>query len=596
LGISREFVDLRVLTMARVKVAKNAGFCMGVRRAVDMALGSTRKKTGPIYTYGPLIHNPQVLEILEGKGVKPLQEKDISQEGCAGKNGGTLIIRAHGISPQERKKIKESGIRILNATCPHVGNVQGIINRHAKNHYSIVIAGEKDHAEVQGLLGYAQGRGFVIRDLEELAGLPPMEKVCLVAQTTQDEKRFQALAAALLKKYPGAKVFNTICDSTHRRQEEVLALAKKVEAMVVVGGKGSGNTRRLVGISEAAGIPTYHVETEKDLDLQSLSRYSVVGVTAGASTPNWLILRVVDRLHDLGGRRGPASWLKALSRLMAISYLLLAFGAGCLTYTSILLQGLPFNLSSVFIAGMYVFSMHVLNRMTDKASENFNQPGRTDFYERYGQWMIATGIASAGVALLLAWFQGIHPFLLLLAISALGMIYNLRILPGRPRSAFHYEKIKDIPGSKTLLVALAWGVVTSLLPPLAQEGRFLSATPVAFLYSSILVFVRSTLYDFKDIQGDLMVGKETIPIVLGKRKTESLVVFLLIFLGAVLTAAGPLGWTTSLAPFLLFSLVYAVFYYFLYRKKVTGWGFLFEWNVDGSFVFAGLLGFLWSIL
>jgi len=581
--------------MARVKIAKNAGFCMGVRRAVDMALVSTRKKSGPIYTYGPLIHNPQVLEILEGKGVKPMQGEDVNQGNRPSKDGGTLIIRAHGISPQERREIKEFGIKVLNATCPHVGKVQGIINRHAKDHYSIIIAGEKDHAEVKGLLGYAQGRGYVIHTLEELACLPPLGKVCFVAQTTQDETRFQALAEAIQKKYPGAKIFNTICDSTHRRQEEVLALAKKVEAMVVVGGKGSGNTRRLAGISEAAGIPTYHVETEKDLDLQVLSRYSVIGVTAGASTPNWLILRVVDRLHDLGGRVEPASFLKALGRLVAISYLLLAFGAGCLTYTSILLQGLRFNLSWIFIAALYVFSMHVLNRLTDKASENFNQPGRTDFYERYGKGMITMGIASAGVALILAWFQGILPFLLLLAISALGMIYNLRLLPGRPRSAFHYEKIKDIPGSKTLLVALAWGVVTSLLPPLAQEGRFLPATPVAFLFTSILVFVRSTLYDFKDIQGDLMVGKETIPIVLGKRKTEGLVVLLLIFLGALLTVAEPLGWATSLASFLLISLGYVVSYYYLYRQKVTWWGFLFEWVVDGSFIFAGLLGLLWSL-
>jgi (E)-4-hydroxy-3-methyl-but-2-enyl pyrophosphate reductase len=581
--------------MARVKIAKNAGFCMGVRRAVDMALVSTRKKSGPIYTYGPLIHNPQVLEILEGKGVKPMPGEEVNQGDRSSRDGGTLIIRAHGISPQERRKIKESGIKVLNATCPHVGKVQGIINRHAKDHYSIIIAGEKDHAEVKGLLGYAQGRGYVIHTLEELACLPPMEKVCFVAQTTQDETSFQALAEEIQRKYPGAKIFNTICDSTHRRQEEVLALAKKVEAMVVVGGKGSGNTRRLAGISEAAGIPTYHVETEKDLDLQVLSCYSVIGVTAGASTPNWLILRVVDRLHDLRGRAEPVSFLKALGRLAAISYLLLAFGAGCLTYTSILLQGLSFNLSWIFIAALYVFSMHVLNRLTDKASENFNQPGRTDFYERYGKRMIAMGIISAGVALILAWFQGILPFLLLLAISALGMIYNLRLLPGCPRSTFHYEKIKDIPGSKTLLVALAWGVVTSLLPPLARGGRFLPATPVAFLFTSILVFVRSTLYDFKDIQGDLMVGKETIPIVLGKWKTEGLVVLLLIFLGALLTVARPLGWTTSLASFLLISLGYVVSYYYLYRQKVTGWGFLFEWIVDGSFLFAGLLGLLWSM-
>jgi len=209
--------------------------------------------------------------------------------------------------------------------------------------------------------------------------------------------------------------------------------------------------------------------------------------------------------------------------------------------------------------------------------------------------MVSAGIASAVFALTLAWFEGLFPFLLLLAISALGMIYNLRLLPGRPRSRFHYQRLKDLPGSKTLLVALAWGVVTSLLPPLAQEGRLLPATLVAFLYTSILVFVRSTLYDFKDIQGDLMVGKETIPIVLGKWNTEALVVLLLIFLGAVLTAAATLGWTTSLASVLLISLGYVVSYYYLYRQKITAWGFLFEWAVDGSFIFAGLLAFLWTM-
>jgi (E)-4-hydroxy-3-methyl-but-2-enyl pyrophosphate reductase len=581
--------------MARVKLAKNAGFCMGVRRAVDKALDASRKKDGPIYTYGPLIHNPQVLEILEEKGIKALQEGDIEEVLCSGGNGGTLIIRAHGVSPKDRRKIKDTGVRILNATCPHVGKVQGIIHRHAKDGYSIVIMGEKDHAEVIGLLGYARGKGYVVNSLDELEFLPPLDKVCLVAQTTQDQKRFQSLADEVLKKYPGAKIFNTICDSTRRRQEEILALAKRVEAIVVVGGKGSGNTRRLAKISEEAGVTTFHVETEIDLDLQALSRYAVIGVTAGASTPNWLILRVVDRIHELRGRGGGASRAETLARLAAISYLLLGFGAGCLTYASVLLQGLPLELSWVFISALYVFSMHVLNRLADKASENYNQPGRSEFYRRYGTWMVSAGIASAVLALALAWFEGLLPFFLLLAISALGMIYNLRLLPGRPRSRFHYQKLKDLPGSKTLLVALAWGVVTSLLPPLAHEGRLLPATLVAFLFTSILVFVRSTLYDFKDIQGDLMVGKETIPIVLGMRKTETLVVLLLIFLGGALTAGATLGWTPSLAFFLLISLGYVVSYYYLYRQKITGLGFLFEWAVDGSFIFAGLVAFLWAM-
>ena len=571
---------------------------MGVRRAMDMALEASMKKNGSIYTYGPLIHNPQVLEILERKGIKAVRDEGGGMRvSCPGEETPvTVIIRAHGVSPDEQKKLKDSGVRILNATCPHVGKVQGIIKGYAENGYATVIVGEKDHAEVIGLLGYADGRGYVVNTLEELKSLPPLEKICLVAQTTQDQSRFHEFAEAIQKRFPGAKVFNTICDSTHRRQEEVLALARKVEAMVVVGGKESGNTRRLAQISQEAGVPTFHVETEKDLDLQQFCRYSVIGVTAGASTPNWLILKVVYRLKGLNLHKGMGYYLENLGRLAAISYILLAFGAACLTYASVLIQGLQPKLSWALVASFYVFSMHVLNRLMDKASERYNQPGRMEFYESWGSWMIAAGISSAGLALTLAWFQGALPFFILLAISGLGMIYNIRIFPGGSGGETRYQRLRDIPGSKTLFVALGWGIVTSLLPALSSGQGILPGTAVAFLFSAILVFVRSTLYDFKDIQGDLMVSKETIPIVLGRRKAEILTISLLVFLGGLLTVAGPLGWATPVTSWLLFSLGYVVFYYWLYRQRIVGIGFLFEGVVDGSFIFAGLLAFLWAIL
>ena len=571
---------------------------MGVRRAMDMVLEAVMKKNGLIFTYGPLIHNPQVLEILEGKGVQILPERGVSSFLSSPPQGisVTVIIRAHGVSPDEGQNIKDTGVHIVNATCPHVGKVQGIIKRYALQGYHIVIVGEKDHAEVIGLLGYAGGNGYVINSLEEVEDLPPLEKVCFVAQTTQDQNLFEAFAKAIQKRFPEAKIFNTICDSTHRRQHEVLALAQKVKAMVVVGGKESGNTRRLAKISEKVGIPTFHVETEKELDLKNLSQYPVIGVTAGASTPNWLISRVVERLKALQMPKGIAYYLEKLGRLTAISYLLLALGAGCLTYASVLIQGLKPKLSWSLVASLYVFSMHVLNRLADKPSERFNQPGRTEFYERYGNWMIAAGIFSAMVALILSWFQGIVPFILLLAISGLGMVYNLRLFPSRPGEVTRYRKLKDIPGSKTVFVALAWGVVTSLLPPLAQEAKLSTGSIVAFLFSAILVFIRSTLYDFKDIQGDLMVGKETIPIVLGKRTTEILVIWLLLFLCGMLTVAAPLQWATTVTFFLLISLGYVVAYYFLYQKRILGRGFFFEGVVDGSFIFSGVLAFLWSIL
>ena len=582
--------------MARVKLAKNAGFCMGVRRAMDMTLEAAMRKEGPIYTYGPLIHNPQVLELLGDKGVRALDEENWERDfkKLGGKDSITVIIRAHGITPEERQRIKDLGVRILNATCPHVGKVQGIIKRHAQQGYTTLIWGDRDHAEVIGLLGYTRGKGVVVDSLEELEFLPRYEKVCLVAQTTQDRNRFEEFARGIQKKYPEAKIFNTICESTYRRQQEVIALAQKVDAMVVVGGKESGNTRRLAKISEETGIPTFHIETEKDLNLKTLSSYPVIGITAGASTPTWLIAHVAERIKAVGSTKGRGPFGAKVARLLAISYLLLALGAGSLAYTSILLQGLSPKMSLVLLSFFYVFSIHVLNRLMDKASEKYNQPGRMEFYERYGSWMILAAILSAGATLTLAWREGIYPFLLLLAIFGLGLVYNLSIFPFARDRKFRYRRMRDIPGSKTIFVALAWGTVTSILPPLAQENRLLPATAVALLFTGTMVFVRSTVYDFKDIQGDLIVGKETLPIVLGRRNTEILVAILLICLTGVLALASLFGWASSLSSYLLLSLGYMVGYYWLYRQKFLGGGFFFEGVVEGSFIFAGTIAFIWN--
>lgn len=573
--------------MSRVTIAKNAGFCMGVRRAMDLALGAILKENGPIRTYGPLIHNPQILKLLEEKGLKGISPDELDH--CLLPSGQplcrTLILRAHGINPKERAKIKAAGLRILDATCPHVGKVQGIIRRFAREGYAAVIIGDRDHAEVVGLLGYAEGKGYVVNSLEDIESLPALEKICVVAQTTQDQAHFERLVDAIRQRFPQAQVYNTICDSTHRRQNEVLALARKVDAMVVVGGKGSGNTRRLVKISEEAGVPTFHVETEKELDLEKLASYPLIGVTAGASTPTWLILKVVEKLRNFGQPKGAFAIGLAVGRFLVNSYIFLALGAGFLALASGAIQNLPPHFPSVLMGVLYVFAMHVLNRYWDKEGEKYKQPWRTEFYERYGSAMILAGILSAALALIVAWFQGPIPFFFLLTISALGMIYNLKIIP---RSWMGYSKLREIPGTKSLFVAMAWGVVTSLLPPLAQQGGLSNAAVVAFLFSSILVFIRCTFYDLNDIQGDLMVGQETIPFLIGRRNTEILVSLLMVFLGGLLVAAGIFGWASSSSMVFLLCLGYAVNYYWLYRTKVLRVGVLFEGFVDGGFVFAGL--------
>ena len=279
-----------------VVLAKNAGFCMGVRRAVETTLGMVQRHESAIATFGPLIHNPQVLRLLEEQGVSILEQ-------IPSRATGTIIIRAHGIPPEKKKRLEASGAKVEDATCPRVLKVQAIIAKYKKEGYATVIIGDRDHAEVEGLMGYAGDTGQVVNSEADVDALLLDSPYIVVSQTTQDEHLFEALKERILARYPGGMVFNTICDSTHKRQEEVRQLCREVEALVVVGGRTSANTKRLGEIAEGLGCPVFMAETESDLDRTALSRFSRVGVTAGASTPNWVIDRIVAVLEEIPAKK-----------------------------------------------------------------------------------------------------------------------------------------------------------------------------------------------------------------------------------------------------------------------------------------------------
>jgi len=242
-----------------VIIAKTAGFCMGVRRAVEMALDAPGSHEHPIYTYGPLIHNPHVLSLLEDKGITVLE--NIPENGT-----GTVLIRAHGVPPQIMKDLKKSGFTVIDATCPRVIKVQAILNAHTIQDYKAIIIGDREHPEVMGLLGHAGEKGYVIDSRKDLDDLPFLEKAIIVAQTTQNTGFYEEVKDWAKQKYPHYKLFDTICDSTAKRQVEVKQLAEKVDAIVVVGGYNSGNTHRLVEVARQTDTPAYHIETETELD------------------------------------------------------------------------------------------------------------------------------------------------------------------------------------------------------------------------------------------------------------------------------------------------------------------------------------------
>jgi (E)-4-hydroxy-3-methyl-but-2-enyl pyrophosphate reductase len=285
----------------KIIVAKTAGFCWGVSRAVDLVMKAAEEGHGPIYTDGALIHNPQVLKVLESSDIHVSSEVDYI-------DNGTIAIRAHGITPERRNKLKSKGLRIVDATCPHVGGIQGIVKQHAIKDYSIIIIGETGHPEVIGLLGFTQNRGYLIdhdADIEKLPPLPP-DKVCIVAQSTQSRARLHEVTEKIRNIYPEALMFDTLCDVTSDRQDEVLEMVKYIDLMIVVGGKNSGNTQRMAELSREAGVQTYHIETEDELCLENVRGYETIGLTAGASTPDWMIKRVHKRLEEFAQELEPA--------------------------------------------------------------------------------------------------------------------------------------------------------------------------------------------------------------------------------------------------------------------------------------------------
>lgn len=572
----------------KVILAKTSGFCMGVKRALELVLQAINQNQGEIYTHGPLIHNPQVLELLRERGIKVLERGQTPR--------GLVVIRAHGIPPQERRELEAAGVRIIDATCPRVAKVQAIIRRWAKQDYATLIVGDADHPEVRGLLGHTEGKGYVVSTPEAVAALPELERVIVVAQTTQSEAQFNHLVSLIRARYPEAKVFNTICDATASRQGEIQTLARQAEAIVVVGGRNSGNTQRLVEISRATGIPTYHVETEQELDLAEMSRYQVVGVTAGASTPHWLISNVVSTLkHAWAFRPGSlANYLYRVWRFFLKSNLYVALGAGCLSYTSSLLQQVQPQWKYFFVAFFYIYAMHILNHFTDAASK-LNDPVQTMFYGRHRTFLWVSGALSAGAALVLGLVLGPVPFAFILAMSALGLLYNLKIMPERLAALTRIAALKEIPGSKTVFTSLAWGVLAALIPVVGSERPLTWATVVAFLFVFGLVFIRSGLFEILAIEGDRVVGKETLAIALGRRRTLNLLsAGSLLFVAALLLAAA-LGLVPSLGYVLSLCGLYALAYLTLYRREVMESGLILESLVEGNMVLAGILALLWDI-
>ncbi len=280
-----------------VILAKSAGFCFGVKRAVDMVYKEAGRGDTPIYTYGPIIHNEEVVSDLEAKGVRVIEDVDELRD--APKE--TVIIRSHGVGPSVYREIQKLGFEIVDATCPFVLKIHRLVEQHSREGERIVIIGNASHPEVAGIREWSEDAQTTIigsREEAENFTVKDGKKVCIVSQTTFNYNKFQELVEIISEKGYDIIVLNTICNATEERQTEAARIAAEVDAMIVIGGRSSSNTQKLFEICKKECNNTYYIQTVKDLDLTCLKSIDNVGITAGASTPNKIIEEVQKNVRN----------------------------------------------------------------------------------------------------------------------------------------------------------------------------------------------------------------------------------------------------------------------------------------------------------
>lgn len=273
-----------------ITVAKSAGFCFGVQRAVDSVYKELEENSGKIYTFGPIIHNERVVEDLNKRGIEVIdtveQLKKIKE--------GTVVIRSHGVAKEIYDILEQQKLKMVDATCPFVKKIHNIVLDESNNGKTIIIIGNDNHPEVEGIKGWVNGEVIVINKEEQIEklSLPEQTKACIVSQTTFNHNKFKYLVEIIRKKGYDITVVNTICNATHVRQVEAQKISSKVDGMIVIGGKNSSNTQKLYDICRNECENTFYVQTVKDLNLHELKSLKSIGITAGASTPKNIIEEV----------------------------------------------------------------------------------------------------------------------------------------------------------------------------------------------------------------------------------------------------------------------------------------------------------------
>ena len=436
---------------------------MGVRNAILTLVDEINSTDKEIQVYGPIIHNPQTLKVLEERGVKIIKNLDSIKS----KN---IAIRTHGVPIEEYREIKAKAFEVINLTCPRVAKVQAIIKKHAKEGYFTIIVGDKNHAEVLSLQSYAEKGYHIVSRIEDIETIPGAAKYVILSQTTIDREFFQEVVDILGHELPECVVIDTICDSTKRRQDDVLCgIEDGIDTLVVVGGKNSANTRRLAKIGLDHGIETIHIETESELKTDRFIHTKNLLVTAGASTPGWIINNVLEKLYEIKFKKSNfvLKSLKSLVEFFVRSNLLSSLSAFFMSILSQWYMSMEVDMTYGLIAFLFVFSMISINNYFDKEFLKNSNSYKYTVYAEIGFYLFIISLLSIAVSIILVLNYDLLTIMVCMISYIIGFLYST-IPVKKYTERINNLVLKKIYYSK-ITSSFGWILVAVVLPFLGNE-------------------------------------------------------------------------------------------------------------------------------
>ena len=493
----------------KVEIGKFAGFCDGVKYAVEKTFSQASKGNEEIYVDGHLIHNPQTLDMLEKTGVKTYEDTD----DMSVLDDKTVIIRAHGISPERREALSSHAKKIVNLTCKYVAKIQSLVKKHSSLGYRVIVIGNPNHPEIIGVCGFAKDVYVVYKD-EDIDKLPENDKKTLiVAQTTLEKETFNKFVSQIQNKYKNSELIikNTICEATEQRQNEILEIAKRNDVVLVIGGSESSNTRNLYKI--ASNIkPSFYVEFKEDLEKIDLTPYKNVGIMAGASTPDWLIEDIAQTIKD----NYSSSFYRGINKVfdfLNYGYIFFSFGAFLMSYAIYDILAKPFQYRIGVIVALYYLFMSLGNGYSNYTIK-ISDKRRYLFYQKYKAAFLTIIVVSALIMFYFAYNVDIGILMLTILSTLLGTAYNISFEKNdRFNHSFFFRLFKKLVPFKAIIISIA---VTTLLNGsiLLLNRNILKDHTLSYLFSVsivfIFMFIRQALIEIKFSQSDKIAGAVTL--------------------------------------------------------------------------------------